>query len=62
MTRERMVPVTLYLTPRQQTLLRFLSDCSRIPFSVYVRDGIDKVIQRELPQHGTQLELPLRFK
>jgi hypothetical protein len=59
---EKMVSATVYMTQRQQWLLRILSDHTHIPLSQFVRDGIDRVLQRELPLHGTQLELPLRFK
>ena len=43
---KRMDMVTVYLTPRQCTELSTLSDVSRVPVSVFVREGIDLLIKR----------------
>lgn len=59
---EKKVTTTVYLTERQKWQLDILSRNTRVPVAEYVRQGIDKVLQRELPQYGAQLELPLRYR
>ena len=38
---------TVYLEPRQLKALRELSKRTGVPFAVYVRRGIDAILQRE---------------
>lgn len=50
------VAITVYMTQLQALRLQVLSRATRVPLSVYIRDGIDKVLERELPQYTAQLE------
>lgn len=46
--RERMVSTTIYVEREQMAALRRLSYLTRVPLSVYIRDGIDAVLLHEL--------------
>ncbi len=39
------VSTTIYPTPEQREQLRALNSVTKVPWSVYVRDGIDMVIE-----------------
>jgi hypothetical protein len=60
---QRKVSTTVYLTPRQDRDLHTLSELTRRAMSVYIRDAIDLVIEREraagnLPPLGSETMEP----
>jgi hypothetical protein len=59
---DKMVPVTVYMTLRQRMQLDILHAATRIPIAEFVREGIELVLEKELPRWGTQLELPLVYQ
>ena len=52
MAKEKMVPLTIMVTPAQESELRKLSARNRIPVSVYVREGIDLVLREHVKKMG----------
>jgi hypothetical protein len=44
-----MEKVTVYPTPEQMAALRWLSEQTRVPFAVYIRQGVDLMLDREDP-------------
>lgn len=52
------VSTTVYITEEQQKLLKQLSERTKVPIAVYIREGIELVLKKyrkELP--GQQLSL-----
>ena len=53
------ISTTVYLTQEQTEALKSLSERTRVPFSVYVREGIDLVLSKYVfvfdPEHGGKL-------
>ena len=43
----KMISTTVYMTPRQRALLDALAAETRVPFSEFVRRGIDMAIELE---------------
>lgn len=39
------VSTTIYITPEQAERLRLLNDRTKVPVSVYIREGIDMVLK-----------------
>lgn len=52
MVKEKMVPLTIMVTPAQESELRKLSVRNRIPVSVYVREGIDLLLREHANKSG----------
>lgn len=53
------VMTTIYLTPEQEERLKDLSQATRVPMAVYIREGIDLVLDRHRAAVSGQLELDL---
>lgn len=52
------ISTTVYITEEQQRLLKLLSERTKVPVAVYIREGIELVLKKyrkELP--GQQLPL-----
>ncbi|MCS6800173.1 MAG: ribbon-helix-helix domain-containing protein [Myxococcota bacterium] len=45
------ISTTIYITPEQNEKLKLLHDRTKVPVAVYIREGIDLVLER----HGEQL-------
>jgi hypothetical protein len=46
------ISTTIYITPEQNERLKLLHDRTKVPIAVYIREGIDLVLERhsgELP-------------
>jgi len=50
------VTTTIYLGPGQIDRLRALSDRTRVPMAVYIRDGIDLILLREAGEKSQAAE------
>ena len=50
---------TIYLTPEQDERLKQLSNVTRVPMAVYIREGIDLILDRNRAIVSGQLELDL---
>jgi hypothetical protein len=50
---------TVYITQRQQALLKELNERSRVPVAEFIRQGIDLVLQHYRDLLPGQLDLPL---
>jgi len=50
---------TIYLTPEQDEQLKQLSSATRVPMAVYIREGIDLILDRNRAIFSGQLELDL---
>jgi len=48
---------TIYLNPEQEERLKGLSQNTRVPMSVYIREGIDLVLEKNRLLLRGQLEL-----
>lgn len=46
MKTKRKITTTIYLTEEQQTLLRELSQRSKVPIAEYIRQGVDLVLKK----------------
>ncbi len=62
MTIKRKIPTTIYLTQRQQTLLRELSDRSKVPVAEYIRQGVELILKKNHHQLPGQLSFLLEAK
>lgn len=51
----RMVPTTVYLTPEQMEMFRVLSEKTRVPVAVYVREGMDMVLSKYFAAQTAQV-------
>jgi hypothetical protein len=49
--RLKKVPVLAYLEPEQAAELKALSERTRVPQQVYIREGIDWVLDRHSPEN-----------
>ena len=62
------ISTTIYVTPEQSDRLKLLHERTKVPVAVYIREGIDLVLQHyghllpgQLPLGGSgQLEMPAR--
>lgn len=55
------ISMTVYLTQEQYEALRTLSGSTRVPVSVYIRDGIDLVLKANgvgVPETGAEESPP----
>jgi predicted DNA-binding protein len=56
----RKLSTTIYITPEQNERLRVLHDRTKVPVSVYIREGIDLVLakyEHMLPGQATLPEI-----
>jgi predicted DNA-binding protein len=51
------ISTTIYITPEQNEQLKVLHERTKVPVAVYIREGIDLVLQ----QHRDQLPGQLTF-
>lgn len=56
MPRKKII-TTIYLNPEQEERLKGLSQNTRVPMSVYIREGIDLVLEKNRLLLRGQLEL-----
>jgi hypothetical protein len=62
------ISTTIYVTPEQSDRLKLLHERTKVPVAVYIREGIDLVLEHyghllpgQLPLGGSgQLEMPAR--
>ena len=62
------ISTTIYVTPEQSDRLKLLHERTKVPVAVYIREGIDLVLEHyghllpgQLPLSGSgQLEMPAR--
>jgi hypothetical protein len=51
------ISTTVYFTPEQTEQLRLLNERTKVPVAVYIREGIDLVLQKYSDQLPGQLTL-----
>ena len=51
------VSTTIYITPEQLDQLRVLHERTKVPVAVYIREGVDMVLQRYAHELPGQLSL-----
>jgi len=51
------ISTTIYITPEQNDRLKVLHERTKVPVAVYIREGIDLVLQRHNDQLPGQLTL-----
>jgi hypothetical protein len=51
------ISTTIYITPEQNDQLKVLHERTKVPVAVYIREGIDLVLQRHSDQLPGQLSL-----
>ncbi len=51
------ISTTIYVTPEQSDKLKQLHDRTKVPVAVYIREGIDLVLQKYAHQLPGQLSL-----
>ena len=51
------ISTTIYITPEQNERLKLLHERTKVPVAVYIREGIDLVLQRHHDQLPGQLTL-----
>lgn len=51
------VSTTLYLTPEQYDALKKISERTRVPVAVYVREGLDLVIEQYSKHLSSSLDI-----
>ena len=51
------ISTTIYITPEQNDRLKLLHDRTKVPVAVYIREGIDLVLERH--QHDLPGQLSL---
>ena len=51
------VSTTIYITPEQADRLRMLHDRTKVPIAVYIREGIDMVLDKHQDELPGQLTL-----
>lgn len=54
---ERKVATTVYLKPSQDQALKILSEKTKIPVAVFIREGIDLVLEKYRDKLPGQLSL-----
>jgi len=54
------ISTTVYVTEEQEQRLKELSQKTKVPVAVYIREGIDLVIDRYREQLSGQLSLDMR--
>lgn len=56
------VATTVYITEKQQDLLKELNERSKVPIAEYIRQGIDLVLDKYSEMLPGQMDLPLGKK
>jgi predicted DNA-binding protein len=51
------VSTTIYITPEQADRLKLLHDRTKVPIAVYIREGIDMVLDKHRDELTGQLTL-----
>ncbi len=51
------ISTTIYITPEQNEKLKLLHQRTKVPVAVYIREGIDMVLERHEEQLPGQLSL-----
>ena len=51
------ISTTIYITPEQNESLKLLHERTKVPVAVYIREGIDLVLERHEAQLPGQLTL-----
>lgn len=51
------ISTTVYITPEQNDQLKLLHERTKVPVAVYIREGIDLVIERHRDELPGQLSL-----
>jgi predicted DNA-binding protein len=51
------ISTTIYITPEQNDQLKILHERTKVPVAVYIREGIDLVLERHRDQLPGQLTL-----
>jgi predicted DNA-binding protein len=51
------ISTTIYITPEQNERLKLLHDRTKVPIAVYIREGIDLVLERHVGELPGQLLL-----
>ena len=58
----RKITTTIYLTEEQQTLLKELSQRSKVPVAEYIRQGVDLILKKHARRLPGQLSFILDKK
>lgn len=56
------ISTTIYITPEQNEQLKLLHDRTKVPVAVYIREGIDLVLERYKEVLPGQLSLEAAVK
>jgi predicted DNA-binding protein len=56
------ISTTIYITPEQNEKLKLLHDRTKVPVAVYIREGIDLVLERHADELPGQLSLDAASK
>jgi predicted DNA-binding protein len=56
------ISTTIYITPEQNEKLKLLHQRTKVPVAVYIREGIDLVLERHEEQLPGQLSLDTTAK
>ncbi|MDE0118719.1 MAG: ribbon-helix-helix domain-containing protein [Bdellovibrionales bacterium] len=59
MKTKRKITTTIYLTEEQQTLLKELSQRSKVPIAEYIRQGVDLILKKHARYLPGQLSFTL---
>jgi predicted DNA-binding protein len=51
------ISTTIYITPEQNERLKLLNERTKVPIAVYIREGIDLVLERHKESLPGQLSL-----
>jgi predicted DNA-binding protein len=51
------ISTTIYITPEQNDRLKLLHERTKVPVAVYIREGIDLVLDRHQSELPGQLQL-----
>ncbi len=51
------ISTTIYITPEQNDRLKLLNQRTKVPIAVYIREGIDLVLQKHQDELPGQLTL-----
>ena len=56
------ISTTIYITPEQNDRLKLLHERTKVPVAVYIREGIDLVLDRHASELPGQLQLAANDK
>ena len=54
------ISTTIYITPEQNEALKLLNKRTKVPVAVYIREGIDMVLEKHEHELPGQLKLDAR--